>query len=377
MGTLSERNFEVSLSFGNIRNEDDFFDVTLAADSLDGSIEAFRTHKLILSAVSPVLRSLFKEQSRLSGSSQVTPLMLYLRGISARGLSHVLDFVYRGSISLAEEELEDFLAVSQSLQISFMEKFSHGPTKRALTSSNIKKVKKARFVSQEEQGLPESDPQNLVDDFSDDFTIKQDLSMSQSDEEVHEEDMNQDLYKETVDIEDSKEANVDETTVHPDVKLDIKHKHANKIKKSDRERGKCNVKEYCVAEILEGKQRGSVSYMIRNKLVMQNRIYKNTILAGCNQRLKGCRGRATLCKDTLMVLNETAHTCDIDETSIAVQHLENKMKNMAERVSSMTLRQIFDEVSSENPEVAARISFPRMHSAMSRRRARLSKKPGD
>ena len=71
MGTFTtERNFEFNLSFGNIRDEDDFFDVTLAADAANGSIEALRAHKLILSAASPVLRSLLREQSRLSGSSQ-------------------------------------------------------------------------------------------------------------------------------------------------------------------------------------------------------------------------------------------------------------------------------------------------------------------
>ena len=71
MGSFTtERNFEFNLSFGNFRDEDDFFDVTLAADAANGSIEALRAHKLILSASSPVLRSLLKEQSRLSGSSQ-------------------------------------------------------------------------------------------------------------------------------------------------------------------------------------------------------------------------------------------------------------------------------------------------------------------
>ena len=58
------KSFEINLSFGNFRDEEDFFDVTLAADSSNGSIEALRAHKLILSACSPVLRSLLKEQSR-------------------------------------------------------------------------------------------------------------------------------------------------------------------------------------------------------------------------------------------------------------------------------------------------------------------------
>ena len=48
------------------------------------------------------------------------PVMLYLRGISARGLNHVLDFIYKGSINLAQEELDDFLAVGESLQVRIL-----------------------------------------------------------------------------------------------------------------------------------------------------------------------------------------------------------------------------------------------------------------
>ena len=65
-----------------------------------------------------LFRSLLKEQSKLNANSKMMPVMLYLRGISARGLKHVLDFVYRGSINLPQEELNDFLAVGESLQAS-------------------------------------------------------------------------------------------------------------------------------------------------------------------------------------------------------------------------------------------------------------------
>ena len=60
--------------------------------------------------------------------------------------------------------------------------------------------------------------------------------------------------------------------MQPDV-FDIKHDYAKNVRDPDRERGKRNVKEYLVAEILEGKQRGSMHYRIRNKVVQQGRIY--------------------------------------------------------------------------------------------------------
>ena len=74
MGTLSDggggdnarKTFDIDLHFGNFRDAAGSFDVTLVADSSNGSTatEALGAHKLILSAASPVLRSLLKEQSR-------------------------------------------------------------------------------------------------------------------------------------------------------------------------------------------------------------------------------------------------------------------------------------------------------------------------
>ena len=94
------------------------------------------------SACSPVLRSLLREQSRLNANSQMMPVMLYLRGISTRGLKHVLDFVYKGSISLPREELNDFLAVGESLQIPMLERPKLIATKRKSVPNNKKKRKR-------------------------------------------------------------------------------------------------------------------------------------------------------------------------------------------------------------------------------------------
>ena len=376
MGTFTDtarKNFEINLSFGNFRDEDDFFDVTLAAVSPNGSIEALRAHKLILSACSPVLRSLLKEQSRLSGNNQTTSFMLYLRGISAKGLSHVLDFVYRGSISLAQDELDDFLAVGESLQIPLMERSTPGPAKRALIPNNRKKSKRARVVQDGiEEGLTESDP-SLLPDSS--LTMKPDPGTpTVYDRRMYEEDINnrsdEDLYEEDVDLDAFKEGNTfeaEEESVVDTFKIaqavienipgrgELDREHAD-----DSDRGREDVerngKEYILAEIQEGKRRGSVNYLIRNKLYLKDFIYKIQINASCTKRQKGCRGRAVICKDTLMVLKETAHSCGTDQTDVAVLHLENKMKKMAEE-TSLRIRQIFDQVSLENPEAAAKIAF--------------------
>ena len=128
---ISWKNFEsrMSHSFADIRNHEQFLDVTLAADTADGSVEALRAHKVILSACSPVLRTLLTKQQALTPYSPFMPIMLYLRGISARDLNHVLEFIYKGSVSLAQDELNDFLAVAESLQIPLGEEAGEPETK--------------------------------------------------------------------------------------------------------------------------------------------------------------------------------------------------------------------------------------------------------
>ena len=104
------------------------------------------------------------------------PVMLYLRGISVKGLKHVMDFVYKGSISLPQEDLNDFLAVGESLQIPLLERSKpisakrktnkehwstkkeadwNSPAKRAHVPNMKKKKMRARMVQQ--KVLPKDD----------------------------------------------------------------------------------------------------------------------------------------------------------------------------------------------------------------------------
>ena len=219
----ARKNFDINLSLGDFRNEDDFFDVTLAADSSNGSIEAIRAHKLILSACSPVLRSLLREQSRLNASSQMMPVMLYLRGISTRGLKHVLDFVYRGSISLPQEELNDFLAVGESLQIPMLERPKMIPTKRKSVPNTKKKRKRARVVLP--SVLPKNDkvqhngPESAISNVPENILsgIEINIKSDPGTEDMYERDTDQgpgeDLCKEEVDLDEYQEGNIAEEPI--------------------------------------------------------------------------------------------------------------------------------------------------------------------
>ena len=96
----------VSNSFGILREEKDFFDVTLVSDD-ERQIPA---HKLVLSACSDFFKSI------LRNNSHSHPL-LYLSGIHSTNLSLILDYIYQGEVQIYQEHLDTFLEVAQKLKI--------------------------------------------------------------------------------------------------------------------------------------------------------------------------------------------------------------------------------------------------------------------
>ena len=100
---LRWNDFETSISsaFKEIREEKDFFDVTLACDN-----DQIQAHKVILSACSPFFRNILKR------NRHEHPL-LYMKDISLNNLSCVLNFMYHGEVNVAQEDLNSFLEVAE------------------------------------------------------------------------------------------------------------------------------------------------------------------------------------------------------------------------------------------------------------------------
>ena len=95
----------ISEAFRELREDKDFFDVTLACD--DDQIKA---HKVILSACSPFFRTILKN------NRHEHPL-LYLKGVKYIDLVAVLNFMYHGEVNVAQEELNSFLAIAEDLKV--------------------------------------------------------------------------------------------------------------------------------------------------------------------------------------------------------------------------------------------------------------------
>ena len=91
---------------GEIKGQAEFTDVTLVT----GDGHQMEVHRMILSAFSPVLRTMFGQKS-----SQAT--LLFLRGVSSKCLAAIVDFMYVGEVNILEEDLTEFLAVAEDLQV--------------------------------------------------------------------------------------------------------------------------------------------------------------------------------------------------------------------------------------------------------------------
>jgi len=102
----NEFNSNVNDAFSVYRGGEEFSDVTLA---VEGG-ELIQAHRIILSAISPVFKNIFKT------SSHPHPIM-YLRGIDHTNFSSIMDFAYLGEASVEQEKVNSFLEVARELQI--------------------------------------------------------------------------------------------------------------------------------------------------------------------------------------------------------------------------------------------------------------------
>ena len=112
--TMSEKlclqwnNFKenITASFGSLRHDEDFADVTLACE--DGKqVEA---HKVILASSSPVFQKILK-------SNKHAHPLLYMRGMKSEDLLAVLDLLYCGETNVYQEDLDSFLAIAEELEL--------------------------------------------------------------------------------------------------------------------------------------------------------------------------------------------------------------------------------------------------------------------
>jgi len=109
----------ISTSFRELREDSEFLDVTLCCDN---GVDVVQAHKVILAACSPLFRKILSRQK-----SQGQNPFLYLKGIRLKELRAVLDFIYHGEVNVAQDSLNNFLAVAEELAIKGLTTDSQKP----------------------------------------------------------------------------------------------------------------------------------------------------------------------------------------------------------------------------------------------------------
>ena len=96
----------IKTAFGNLREDIDFSDVTLACE--DG--QQIKAHKVILAASSPFFQNILKR-------NQHPHLLIYMRGLKSEDLVAIVDFLYFGEANVFQENLDSFFAIAEELQL--------------------------------------------------------------------------------------------------------------------------------------------------------------------------------------------------------------------------------------------------------------------
>ena len=93
-------------SYHNLRRESEYSDVTLVCEE-DQYIKA---HKIILTACSPFCSTILKKTEHFHP-------IIYMRGMKAKDLASIVDFVYHREANVYQEDLEGFLSLAEELKV--------------------------------------------------------------------------------------------------------------------------------------------------------------------------------------------------------------------------------------------------------------------
>ena len=119
--SLKWNDFEKNISgaLKELKDEDDLYDVTLACGD-----EEVSAHKVILSACSPFFKTVLRRHKHQH------PL-LYLHGFSFSDLQSLLSFMYLGEVSIAQDQLNSFLAIAEELQVKGLTQSEDGESSKS------------------------------------------------------------------------------------------------------------------------------------------------------------------------------------------------------------------------------------------------------
>ena len=146
---LNEHKENIVNSFHELRTETDFSDVTLVCE--DGQI--VKAHRIILTACSPFFSSVLK-------TNKHTHPLIYMRGLKAKYLEAVLDFIYHGEANIHQQDLDGFFAIAEELQLKGLTGYQN---EENVESSLVSKVQKPEIKVTEKQQEDQQETQVNID----------------------------------------------------------------------------------------------------------------------------------------------------------------------------------------------------------------------
>ena len=90
----------------DIMTSTEYSDVTLVSDDL----QHIRAHKVVLSSVSPVLKSILKNFNDRNPA-------IYMKGIKYEDLEPILEYIYVGETTLRQEKINEFINLARNLEL--------------------------------------------------------------------------------------------------------------------------------------------------------------------------------------------------------------------------------------------------------------------
>ncbi|XP_055845865.1 broad-complex core protein isoforms 1/2/3/4/5 isoform X3 [Episyrphus balteatus] len=105
---LRWNNYQSSITsaFENLRDDEDFVDVTLACDG-----RSIKAHRVVLSACSPYFRELLK-------STPCKHPVIVLQDVNFLDLHSLVEFIYHGEVNVHQRSLSSFLKTAEVLRVS-------------------------------------------------------------------------------------------------------------------------------------------------------------------------------------------------------------------------------------------------------------------
>ncbi|NP_001104804.1 broad-complex core protein isoforms 1/2/3/4/5 isoform X1 [Bombyx mandarina] len=115
----------ITSAFENLRDDEDFVDVTLACDG-----KSLKAHRVVLSACSPYFRELLK-------STPCKHPVIVLQDVAYTDLHALVEFIYHGEVNVHQHSLSSFLKTAEVLRVSGLthNDAAQGPLLQTMRSS--------------------------------------------------------------------------------------------------------------------------------------------------------------------------------------------------------------------------------------------------